>query len=308
MQELKIQYNRQELSPEQEQFNQLLERISSLNEAIAERKQMNESFNAARNRELLPILQKIKDLKIRQVNTLDHLFNTRDFSKNEFRKIRDEIISQIEQVLTTFHLGSVDEDHLFALLSFHKGVSKDVTEAEYRQEHPRENEAEAQEEELPKTPEELKIDALSRRSYEKTLQSLRSIYIPLVKKLHPDRETDESEKIRKTEILKQLTEAYDKKDLLALLVLQSEHAISKDDAERMQDVASYNKILEEQVGQLEEEYDALYAVLGQQQISEKSLKKMIKSKKKELNQYLAEQQQLQDYIYSVPENLVQYLK
>lgn len=311
MKELKIQYNKQELSPEQEKFNLLLERIESLHASIAERKQMNEHFNAARNKELLPILQKIKDLKLRQVNTLDHLFNTRSFSKTEYRKIREEIISLIEQILNGFHLGSGDEDHLFTLLSFHQGVSKDVTEAKYQRiefPDPEAGETGKEPDTSPKTPEELKIEAMSKKSYEKLLQSIRSIYIPLVKKLHPDRETDEDEKIRKTEILKKLTEAYEKKDLLALLMLQSEYQIGENDEERIKDLDSYNKILEEQVSQLEDEFEALYAVLGRQEISEKSLKKMIKSKKKELNQYLTEQQQLHDYIYSIPEHLVEYLK
>lgn len=309
MKELKIQYNQQALSPEQERFNLLLERIESLNASISERKLMNEEFNAARNKEILPLLQKIKDLKIRQINTLDHLFNTRDFSKNEYRKIREEIIAQIEQVLTGFHLGSNDEDHLFTLLSFHKGVSKDVTQAQYERIELPESEEEGQgEDEPPKSLEELKIAALSKKSFEQMVQSIRSIYIPLVKKLHPDREPDENEKIRKTEILKKLTEAYEKKDLIALLMLQSEYQLKQDEQDKIKDLESYNKILEEQVAQLEEEYSALYAVLGQQQISEKSLKKLIKSRKKELNQYLTEQQQLLDIVFSNPEYLTQYLK
>ncbi len=308
MQQLKIQYNQQALSPEQERFNLLLERIESLNESIGERKLMNEQFNAARNREIIPLLQKIKDLKLRQIDTLDHFFNTRDFTKNEFRKIREEIIAQIEQVLTGFHLGSKDEDHLFTLLSFHKGVSKDMTEAQYQRIEYEDNPAEETEDQEPKSIDDLKIESLSRKSHEQMVQSIRSIYIPLVKKLHPDREPDEAEKIRKTEILKKLTEAYEKKDLVALLMLQSEYQLKQDENDKIKDLAAYNKILEEQVTQLEEEYSALYAVIGKQELSEKSLKKLIKSRKKELNQYLTEQEQLLHVIYSVPEHLVQYLK
>ena len=87
MQELKVQYNQKELSGEEQQFNLLLERIEKLTAAIEERKLMNNQFNESRNNELIPIIRRIKDLKIRQVNVLDHLFNTRDFSKAEFKKI-----------------------------------------------------------------------------------------------------------------------------------------------------------------------------------------------------------------------------
>ena len=41
----------------------------------------------------------------------------------------------------------------------------------------------------------------------------------LVKALHPDREPDEAEKLRKTELLKQVTTAYQANELLTLLRL-----------------------------------------------------------------------------------------
>jgi len=313
MQELKVQYNQKELTKEEEQFNLLLERIEKLTAAIEERKLMNMQFSESRSKELNPIIRKIKDLKLRQVNVLDHLFNTRDFSKTEFKRIRQEIIDLIELILDQFPLGSEDEDHLFTLLSFHKGVSKDVTAQKYQRieleemlEDP-ETDPSVDSEGEPKSFEDRKIESLGRRSLEKMTQSIRSIYISLVKKLHPDREPDEEEKIRKTEIVKQLTEAYEKKDLISLLLLQSEHQLNKD--KDLKDLKAYNQILEEQVASLEEEYSALYAVLGSESFaSEKSLKKIIKSKKKELNRYLTQEEQLLEIVYSVPENLVAYLR
>lgn len=307
MQELKVQYNQKELSQEEEQFNLLLERIETLTAAIEERKLLNAQFTEARNKELQPIIHKIKSLKLRQVNVLDHLFNTRNFSKNEFKRIRQEIIQVIELILDQFPLGSEDEDHLFTLLSFHKGVSKDVTQQKYQQIHLDDVQPETDETEEPKSFEEQKIASLGRKSLEKMTQSIRSIYISLVKKLHPDKEPDENEKIRKTEVVKQLTEAYENKDLLSLLLLQSKYQISKE--KDLKDLRSYNQILEEQVSTLEEEYSALYAVLGNESfMSEKSLKKLIKSRKKELNRYFTQEEQLLEVVYSVPEHLVAYLK
>lgn len=307
MQELKVQYNQKELSQEEEQFNLLLERIEKLTAAIEERKIMNQQFSESRNAELNPIIQKIKLLKLRQVKVLDHLFNTRDFSKSEYKRIREEITDIIELILDQFVLGSEEEDELFTMLSFHKGVSKDVTQQKYQRIDLEEKQEELESEETPKSFEERKIESLGIKSLEKMTQSIRSIYISLVKKLHPDREPDETEKARKTEIVKQLTEAYEKKDLISLLLLQSEHQLNKD--KELKDLKAYNQILEEQVASLEEEYSALYAYLGNESfVTEKSLKKMIKSKKKELNQYLTQEQQLLDVVYSVPENLVVYLK
>ncbi len=40
--------------------------------------------------------------------------------------------------------------------------------------------------------------------------------------LHPDREPDEAERVRKTELMQRVNEAYSKKDLLQLVALQLE--------------------------------------------------------------------------------------
>lgn len=53
-------------------------------------------------------------------------------------------------------------------------------------------------------------------------KSLRSIYIALVKILHPDTETDLVLKAEKEEIMKKVTVAYDQKDLTTLLKLEME--------------------------------------------------------------------------------------
>jgi|GEM_PF-4127259 len=310
MSELKIQFNNKGPSQEEETFNFLLGRIESLNESVAERKSLNERFNAMRNEELLPLLAKVRVLKIKQIITLDRIFNAHDFSKTEFRLIREEIIRQIEQVLEQFILGSEDESTLFGILAYHKGVSRDVIEEAYTRVVPEEfhDTAATEEEDPEKTVEELKLASLARKSLEQMTQSLRSIYIPLVKKLHPDREQDEEEKLKKTEVLKQLTEAYESKDLLSLLTLQSQYEAARDD-NFVLNLNAYNKMLEEQVAALEEEYSALYNVLGgESSASDKSLKKLIKSRKKELNQYLTQEEQLLTIVYSIPENLVKYLK
>lgn len=51
-------------------------------------------------------------------------------------------------------------------------------------------------------------------------KSLKSIYQRLAAALHPDREQDEQEKIRKTELMQQATDAYKARDMMALLSLQ----------------------------------------------------------------------------------------
>jgi hypothetical protein len=101
-----------------------------------------------------------------------------------------------------------------------------------------EREAEAAEEpvqassrraEKPKNAQQLKAEAKraaqeeKRKQEEKKIsQSVREVYMDLVKAFHPDREPDEAEKIRKTAILQRVTAAYEANDLFALLQLQLE--------------------------------------------------------------------------------------
>ncbi|NDP49050.1 MAG: J domain-containing protein [Sulfuriferula multivorans] len=86
--------------------------------------------------------------------------------------------------------------------------------------------------------------------------SLREIYRKLASALHPDREPDPGERARKTALMQSVNQAYEKKDLLRLLELQLEiehidqAAINTLSEERL---THYNKILKEQLGELENE-------------------------------------------------------
>ncbi len=51
-------------------------------------------------------------------------------------------------------------------------------------------------------------------------KSLRALYMELVKEFHPDLEQDEAEKIRKTQLMHQITEAYAQQDVFELMRLR----------------------------------------------------------------------------------------
>lgn len=88
--------------------------------------------------------------------------------------------------------------------------------------------------------------------------SLREVYRKLASALHPDREPDSVERERKTQLMKRVNVAYEKKDLLALLQLQLEieqidtHTLNNLSEER---VAHFNQILREQVQELQQEIE-----------------------------------------------------
>jgi hypothetical protein len=86
--------------------------------------------------------------------------------------------------------------------------------------------------------------------------TLKTIFRQLASALHPDRETDEKEKERKSQLMIQVNAAYKNKDLSRLLQLQLEVAqIDVNLLEKTSDsqLKTFNKILSEQVEELKEE-------------------------------------------------------
>ena len=95
---------------------------------------------------------------------------------------------------------------------------------------------------------------------EQTMRSIREIYSELVKELHPDKETDENIRQLKEERMKQLTEAYQNKDLASLLSMQLNwlEDTALDPASQTDEVLKrYNKVLRKQLSRLEQEYELL---------------------------------------------------
>jgi hypothetical protein len=67
---------------------------------------------------------------------------------------------------------------------------------------------------------QIKAEAQASAQKEDATGALRTIYRQLVSALHPDRETDHAEQLRKTALMKEANTAYEKRDLLGLLQLQ----------------------------------------------------------------------------------------
>lgn len=93
-------------------------------------------------------------------------------------------------------------------------------------------------------------------------QSVRAVYRQLVSALHPDREPDEKERLRKTALMQRVNEAYAANRLLDLLQLQLE--IEQIDARHLQGLADaklvhYNQVLAGQLAELKQEVRAVEA-------------------------------------------------
>ncbi len=118
----------------------------------------------------------------------------------------------------------------------------------------------------PKSAKQLAAEARKAAEEKATTQSVRALYRDLVKALHPDREPDEAEKIRKTALLQRVTAAYERNELLTLLRLQLElQRLDPAHLETLADtqLAPYNKLLRDQVSELEQTlFDEQMAVAG----------------------------------------------
>ena len=104
---------------------------------------------------------------------------------------------------------------------------------------------------------EQRMDQRTREAQQmKTTKSVRSVYMELVKTFHPDRETDDAEKQRKTETMQRITKAYQDNNLLGLLKLQMElEQIDRSGLENLNknQLSYYNKILRQQVDELDQQ-------------------------------------------------------
>ncbi|EJE50843.1 DnaJ-class molecular chaperone with C-terminal Zn finger domain containing protein [Acidovorax sp. CF316] len=98
-------------------------------------------------------------------------------------------------------------------------------------------------------------------------QSVRSVYRKLASALHPDREPDEAERLRKTALMQRVNLAYAAGSLLDLLQLQLE--VEQIDAQHMATVGDthlqrYNQVLTDQLAELQQEVATLEASMREQ--------------------------------------------
>lgn len=104
------------------------------------------------------------------------------------------------------------------------------------------------------------IEAAEKRkaAEEAVSKTAKQIYLDLIRHFHPDREQDEQKRLEKTEIMKQITVAYDANDHLKLLELQM--TLLADRSNVFADFSDsqlkyFNDVLKRQVGELEMELE-----------------------------------------------------
>ena len=97
--------------------------------------------------------------------------------------------------------------------------------------------------------------------------AIRTIFRQLASALHPDREPDESERLRKTGLMSEVNAAYEKNDLTTLLRLQMQVTqVTPQSTARMADdkLQAMSLLLKEQVTALEDDLDQLQSRLSRE--------------------------------------------
>ena len=97
--------------------------------------------------------------------------------------------------------------------------------------------------------------------------AIRTVFRQLASALHPDREPDEQERLRKTALMSEVNAAYEKNELSTLLRLQMQVTqVNPQNATRMADaqLIAMASLLKEQVAALEDDLDALQSRLSRE--------------------------------------------
>jgi len=284
-----------QLTKAQKAFNNLIKLIEKKRKRLASWDAVVPHYQQKYTSELLPLLETSVALQIKIVHCLDRVSDQKSLSKTEHRIIANlitewagELVAGCDdaalKAIYNKHSHS-DYDHeeaaavqgmksaLEEALNIELGDDLDLNSPEdllkaaqaqlqeKQMHYDAEQEArEARQAKRKKSAKQLAQEARQQAEQDQVSQSIREVYRKLASALHPDRETDPQERERKTALMQRANQAYGKNNLLQLLELQLElehidqsviNNIGEDRLKR------YNKILSEQLVELEQEIQHL---------------------------------------------------
>ena len=281
------------------QFNNLIKKIDKHKQALRAWMESESILHSKLTTDFLPQHAKVGDLKADLARLLDRAHTDTRFKKRDRDKLAHLITALAGELLTDFGrddlkplydaYNAVDFDtEQRALNERHTQFMRNVMEAQFgvtldedmdlsspeqlAEEFARKlfgqaeigeegaSEAEARRPPRKKTAKQLEKEARQEAEAKSVSQSIQAICRKLATALHPDREPDEAERARKTELMQAVNVAYEKRDLLQLLELQltleqidPDHLLSMTEDR----IKHYNKILREQAAELKDELDMI---------------------------------------------------
>lgn len=279
-----------DLSKLQTQFNKLVQKINELKVEIKDTETQIQTAQIRLHAEIIPLEKRVVEVLAGFVKLFDRHYEHANLKKRDKKTLSENIYEKAYQLIDGHGLDelkpifekhnegrSFEEEDAEAneatasmmkeMMSQMMGVEFDedidVSSPEKMQEYlaqkMEEQQAakEAKRASRKKTPAQLAKEEKRKAEEQQLSKTSRAIYTDLVKTFHPDREQDPAEKERKTKIMHQITEAYEKDDLFELLRLRLEHLNTDLQATTDEQLKYYVKLLKEQVKELEEQLGGL---------------------------------------------------
>ncbi len=282
------QASEQTLSAPQKKFNTLIQKIATQRKLLAAWQEAIPLFQQRRARELDPLLDQLDQASAELVAFLDNAYAQKGLSKtdrknlagiicdlagnlmqgaraeamkalynkysetdldSETRQAQDSMKTMLEENFGIELGDDVDLDSPEAVMRM---LGKKMREEQERMEHIAGEKEKHRAQHRKKSAREVKQAAAEKDAS----QSLREVFRKLASALHPDRETDPAERVRKTALMQRVNQAYAGKNLLDMLQLQIE--AEQIDPERINNLSAerlrhYNQVLADQLRELQQE-------------------------------------------------------
>lgn len=177
--------------------------------------------------------------------------NYNDMKREQFMEMKEDMEEMFSDMGMDIDLSDMDEN------MSEEEVVRRMKELQDEMKQKLEEEA-AKKASKPKTKKQLEKEEKEKKLEEARSKSIGTIYKQLAKTFHPDLEKDETLRLQKEELMKQLTVAYENKDLHTLLrlelqwVQQEENNLAKLTDDKL---SIYNTLLKEQIQEIDEKIE-----------------------------------------------------
>lgn len=277
--------SRPALSKAQKRFNDLIAKIEAQREQLQQWRDFLPAHHRRVQAEVTPLTAQLRERRTSMVRLLDAALDGKSLAKTHRAKAIDVVLGLLSELLSEApdaelvrlydkYSEQSFEDEQQEGMNIVKAMAGDMFGVDLDDEDMPASPDELaqriamkmQESEAARTQRPAKVrkpnpqaqarEAAKEQAAEGASRALREVYRKLVSELHPDRETDATLRTQKTAAMQKVNEAYEARDLLALLELQlslaqiDPTALAGMAQERL---AHYNLVLEEQLRRLQEE-------------------------------------------------------
>lgn len=269
-----------QLSPQQKKLNRLIEHIEQQKKELAAWQNAQADIQNYTRSKLLPVYSELHTVLFAQLETLWNHLASDGFSKVDLAQIDTKIAALAKMLKKSQMLTSAQKEQVEKIDTFYMQhaehirakkakansiqIHEDAETVEQNVDLDWENyehnsaqyEAERERAKL------LKQQEKREQAAKMTGQSLKTVYLKITAMIHPDREPDEAKKLKKTELLQKVNEAYAAQDLFYLLKLQLQLEINKSLSSKAlssEQVKFYQLALEAQSQSLQGQLDEIFA-------------------------------------------------